>query len=55
MSRLLAILGLLLLPWALAQRLVVAQGTDPTTLDAPLATDSPRPPWSPTSARPSLS
>jgi len=41
MLRLLAILGLLLLPWALAQRLVVAQGTDPTTLDAPLATDSP--------------
>lgn len=38
------ILGLsLMLPWASAQSrtLIIAQGTDPTTLDAPLATDSP--------------
>ncbi|GAO76328.1 peptide ABC transporter oligopeptide-binding protein [Meiothermus ruber H328] len=37
-------LGLaLLLSWALAQTrtLIIAQGTDPTSLDAPLATDSP--------------
>ncbi len=41
MRKSLLALALLALTGALAQRLVVAQGTDPITLDAPLAQDSP--------------
>lgn len=41
MGKNLLVLAILALTSASAQRLVVAQGTDPITLDAPLAQDSP--------------